>query len=329
MRDSSRTKILACTNAVRVNPDVLSDASCFASVQAELKNPPRLPLNYDANLTAAAVYHNNWMVSLSGEPSLGDRADMFGYDWWRIAENVAAGYGSAKSVVSGWLCSSGHRANMFSCSYVDIGIGSDPVARYYTQILACTNAVRVNPDVLSDASCFASVQAELKNPPRLPLNSNANLTAAAVYHNNWMVSYSTMSHQLSGEPSLGNRADMFGYDWWRMAENIAAGYGSAKSVVSGWLCSSGHRANMFSCSYEDIGIGSDPVARYYTQILACTNAVRVNPDVLSDASCFASVQAELKNPPRLPLNFNANLTAAAVYHNNWMVSYSTMSHQLD
>ncbi|KXZ42836.1 hypothetical protein GPECTOR_115g330 [Gonium pectorale] len=84
---------------------------------------------------------------------------------------------------------------MFSCSYADIGIGSDPVARYYTQILACTNAVRVNPDVLSDASCFASVQAELRNPPRLALTSNAFLASAAATHNALMVSTRTMSHQ--------------------------------------------------------------------------------------------------------------------------------------
>ncbi|KXZ42838.1 hypothetical protein GPECTOR_115g332 [Gonium pectorale] len=263
--DASAAAILACTNAVRINPDVLSDASCFASVQAEIKWPPRLPLSNNSFLAEAADYHNSWMAwddtlthQVNGELALGDRVTAFGYSWSRVSENVAWGYKSAKDVVSGWLCSSGHRANMFSCNYADIGVAADTDWLYYTQasrlvgklwlpgrqdllqlrqhqILACTNAVRVNPDVLSDASCFASVQAELKNPPRLPLNYDANLTAAAVYHNNWMVSYSTMSHQLSGEPSLGDRASMHSYNWWRIAENVAAGYGSAKSVVSGWL----------------------------------------------------------------------------------------------
>ncbi|KXZ42840.1 hypothetical protein GPECTOR_115g334 [Gonium pectorale] len=134
------------------------------------------------------------------------------------------------------------------------------------QILACTNAVRVNPDVLSDASCFASVQAELTSPPRLALNLDALLTAAAKGHNDLMVSTNTLSHRLTGELGLGDRVTAAGYNWWGVAENIASGYGSAKDVVSGWLCSAGHRANMFSCDYTDIGIASDTSAKYYTQL---------------------------------------------------------------
>ncbi|KXZ42837.1 hypothetical protein GPECTOR_115g331 [Gonium pectorale] len=139
-------------------------------------------------------------------------------------------------------------------------------------ILACTNAVRVNPDVLSDASCFASVQAELASPPRLALNFDALLTAAAKGHNDLMVSTNTLSHRLTGELGLGDRVTAAGYKWWGVAENIASGYGSAKAVVSGWLCSAGHRANMFSCDYTDIGIASDTSAKYYTQSLASATA---------------------------------------------------------
>ena len=42
------------------------------------------------------------------------------------------------------------------------------------------------------------------------------------------------------------------YIW---GENIAAGYITAKSVVNGWMNSSGHRANILKESYTTIGIG--------------------------------------------------------------------------
>ncbi|MDQ3433148.1 MAG: CAP domain-containing protein [Actinomycetota bacterium] len=45
---------------------------------------------------------------------------------------------------------------------------------------------------------------------------------------------------------------------WRAAENIAWGsgsYGTVRSRMSGWLHSDGHRKNILSSSYRDLGIG--------------------------------------------------------------------------
>ncbi|MCM1499014.1 MAG: CAP domain-containing protein [Clostridium sp.] len=38
-------------------------------------------------------------------------------------------------------------------------------------------------------------------------------------------------------------------------ENIAMGYGTPKAVVSGWMSSAGHKANILNSSYQSIGIG--------------------------------------------------------------------------
>ena len=40
-----------------------------------------------------------------------------------------------------------------------------------------------------------------------------------------------------------------------MAENIAAGYPTAEDVVSGWMNSPGHRANILSPKYTEVGVG--------------------------------------------------------------------------
>jgi uncharacterized protein YkwD len=39
------------------------------------------------------------------------------------------------------------------------------------------------------------------------------------------------------------------------AENIAMGYATAQAVVSGWMNSPGHRANILNCNLKAIGIG--------------------------------------------------------------------------
>ena len=49
-----------------------------------------------------------------------------------------------------------------------------------------------------------------------------------------------------------------------VGENIAWGYPSPWSAqVEGWMCSSGHRANLMSPDYEELGTGVTGV--YYTQ----------------------------------------------------------------
>ncbi len=53
-------------------------------------------------------------------------------------------------------------------------------------------------------------------------------------------------------------------------ENIAAGYGSAKSVTTGWYNSEGHRANMEKASYNNMGVGMYELngTKYWVQIFA-------------------------------------------------------------
>ena len=58
------------------------------------------------------------------------------------------------------------------------------------------------------------------------------------------------------------RVDWAGYRWTRVGENIAFGTGepmpSARAIFAAWLRSAGHRANILSSAYRDIGVGSHP-----------------------------------------------------------------------
>ncbi len=55
------------------------------------------------------------------------------YDYRMIGENLAAGFTSASSVISGWMSSEGHRANILKEDYTEIGIGikKDSEGRLY------------------------------------------------------------------------------------------------------------------------------------------------------------------------------------------------------
>ena len=55
--------------------------------------------------------------------------------------------------------------------------------------------------------------------------------------------------------SVGRELDERNYDWVSWGENIAAGYSTPESVVNGWINSPGHRANMLSDNFQEIGIG--------------------------------------------------------------------------
>jgi hypothetical protein len=48
-------------------------------------------------------------------------------------------------------------------------------------------------------------------------------------------------------------------------ENIAKGYVSASAVMTGWMNSPGHRANILNCSFTALGVGYDTRGNYWVQ----------------------------------------------------------------
>lgn len=69
-------------------------------------------------------------------------------------------------------------------------------------------------------------------------------------------------------PTYGSPFDMmrsFGITYSYAGENIAMGYYSAEDVVTAWMNSSGHRANILSANYNRIGVGYVADGGYWTQ----------------------------------------------------------------
>ncbi len=77
----------------------------------------------------------------------------------------------------------------------------------------------------------------------------------------------SFSHTRPNGSTCFTAANELGVSYRSAGENIAYGYPSPKSVVSGWMNSDGHRKNILSGSFSKIGIGcyeSDGIL-YWTQ----------------------------------------------------------------
>jgi uncharacterized protein YkwD len=118
-------------------------------------------------------------------------------------------------------------------------------------------------DVQSEA--FELEVIRLANQERIsrglaPLRRSDQLTTAARAHNQDMIVNDFFSHTGSNGSSSAQRACASGYQpygWGAcyVGENIAVGYSSPAAVMTGWMNSSGHRANILNPDYREIGVG--------------------------------------------------------------------------
>lgn len=100
--------------------------------------------------------------------------------------------------------------------------------------------------------------------PALALNGQLNV--AADNHSEDMAARNYFDHSSPEGEGPGARIADAGYQGRGWGENIAVGYGSAASVVEGWMNSPGHRANILNCGYNELGVGyAQGASNGYTQ----------------------------------------------------------------
>ena len=104
-----------------------------------------------------------------------------------------------------------------------------------------------------------------------PLTANPTLTKCARLHSLNMATQKTMSHKLDGKTPFDRVADI-GYKSTAAGENVAYGEGpiSIQEIFQGWMDSPGHRKNILSRNYTEIGlgVGVNGDLKYYTQVFA-------------------------------------------------------------
>ncbi|MGH9459428.1 MAG: CAP domain-containing protein [Thermoanaerobaculia bacterium] len=98
-----------------------------------------------------------------------------------------------------------------------------------------------------------------------PLVSDARLAAAANDRAADMIARGYFAHVDPDGTSPFVTVVRHGYRYQAVGENLAVGYRTAQAVVEEWMRSPGHRENILSPKYAEVGIAIDPrapVSRY-------------------------------------------------------------------
>ncbi|NNJ07404.1 sigma-70 family RNA polymerase sigma factor [Streptomyces sp. PKU-MA01144] len=101
----------------------------------------------------------------------------------------------------------------------------------------------------------ALVNAERAKAGCGPVRSNDKLETAARRHSEDMAARGYFDHTSPDGTDPGDRITAAGYQWSTYGENIARGQQSPSSVMTSWMNSPGHRANILNCSFKELGVG--------------------------------------------------------------------------
>lgn len=232
---------------------------------------------------------NNFMSHTGSDgSSMSQRITAAGFKWTAIAENVAAGQKDVAAVMKSWMNSAGHKNNILSSNYKMFGCGyayssKSTYKHYWTQdfgsgsgescsttVAAATNApaattktpAATTKEPSSSQSgtmhqqMLAAVNKQRAAVGLSALCMNSKLQSAAQGHSDDMASKDFMSHTGSNGSTMSQRITNTGYVWTAIAENVAAGQTDVDAVMTAWMNSAGHKANilstkvtMFGCAY--------------------------------------------------------------------------------
>ncbi|MEV8509470.1 CAP domain-containing protein [Actinoplanes sp. NPDC051475] len=93
------------------------------------------------------------------------------------------------------------------------------------------------------------------------VTADDRLTKAARGHSADMAARDYFSHTTPEGVEFATRITDAGYRWSRAGENIAKGQRTPAEVMTSWMNSSGHKANILTCAFKNIGVGVAADAR--------------------------------------------------------------------
>ncbi|NLZ49977.1 MAG: SafA/ExsA family spore coat assembly protein [Clostridiales bacterium] len=106
-----------------------------------------------------------------------------------------------------------------------------------------------------------------------PVTNNWQLARVARYKSQDMINKNYFSHNSPTYGSPFNMMESFGIRFSAAGENIASGQKTPAEVVAAWMNSPGHRANILSPTYNQLGVGlaiSKSGKYYWTQMFIKT-----------------------------------------------------------
>lgn len=126
------------------------------------------------------------------------------------------------------------------------------ILSYVDRIEPISGVVETN--ALSTEAIIDATNKERIKAGLIPLQSNIVLTASATIKTEDMIDRMYFEHASPDGKEISDLADQVGYDFVIVGENLArGGFVDAEDVVAEWMKSPGHRANMLSSKYQEIG----------------------------------------------------------------------------
>lgn len=154
---------------------------------------------------------------------------------------------------------------MLSLFVVEIGAQTDS-----NSMITAQKAAKPAPTIQSlEAEVVRLVNVQRSKKGLQKLKSNWEIARVARYKSQDMINKKYFSHI---SPTFGSPFKMmesFGIRFSAAGENIAYGQNSPAAVMNAWMNSPGHRANILSATYTNIGVGlakSKTGVCYWTQL---------------------------------------------------------------
>jgi len=220
------------------------------------------PLALDERVASAVTAHAGAMARHTcvdfdcGGQETEARLSTTGYRAQRSQFYVSAGKPTPEDMIREMMARDWGRKTILDPAFRHVAAGyvnSDTIYRHYWAIGFAAPAIEDLAALSAEMVRLVNVERRKRGVPALVMNRE--LGRSAQYHAVFMAENDCFNHLCPDEPNLGMRARNAGYQWRAVAENIAAGQADVAEVVAGWMTSPGHRKNILSPRYREIGVG--------------------------------------------------------------------------
>jgi uncharacterized protein YkwD len=141
-----------------------------------------------------------------------------------------------------------------STPYMTTGIMVTTTVTHRTTTAPPTTTTAPAPPPTQGQQVFTLVNQARAQAGCKPLVNDLRLATAAQQHSDDMANRNYFSHTTPEGVTFDKRETAAGYPS-PGGENIAQGQTTAQQVMTDWMNSPGHRANILNCSFATIGIG--------------------------------------------------------------------------
>jgi uncharacterized protein YkwD len=239
-------------------------------INAERSRVGSPPLRLDDGLSRAAQQHAD-DISRSGDFQNGSseamrtRLQRAGYHAYEWTENLTQSGADPGGLLLYWKRRNPSTfQDLMDKRYRDIGFGlsrldGTPLYSFLFAVPQSDYFARETAGLLDPGAVreemLTRVNAHRKKAKLKALRLNTVLDKAAQRHAEDMLARGYFAHESPSGTTVRERSKKAGYNWGAIGENIAFGQTSVDEVVETWMDSPGHRKNILSPNFTEMGVG--------------------------------------------------------------------------